>query len=50
MYHEVAALRERVPAWQEGKPLFALDTHGPDLCEEKVYFLGSPNESSGASG
>ena len=41
-YPEVAALKERLPAWTEGRPLVFLDLHDPALrtdIHETVHFL-----------
>jgi hypothetical protein len=41
-YPEVAALKERLPAWTEGRPLVFLDLHNPALrtdIHETVHFL-----------
>ena len=42
LYREVAALKERMPAWAEGRPLVFLDLHNPALktdIHETVHFL-----------
>ena len=41
-YPEVAALKERLPAWSEGRPLVFFDIHDPALrtdIHETVHFL-----------
>ena len=50
-YTEVAALKERVPAWSEGRPLVFLDLHDPALrsdIHESVHFL-EPEEQDQAA-
>jgi len=54
IYPEVRAITEQVPLWQNGKPLFSLDLHGPGLraqpsgnqpennTTESIYFTGPP--------
>jgi hypothetical protein len=47
IYSSVAAIRERLPAWADGKLRFAMDMHcpaarGPD--HEIVYFVGGQDE------
>jgi hypothetical protein len=44
VHPSVAALRERVPAWLQGKLAFALDLHCPHIrggTNEHIYFVGS---------
>jgi len=50
-YPEVAALKERLPAWSEGRPLVFLDLHDPALrsdIHETVHFL-EPEERDQAA-
>jgi hypothetical protein len=47
IHPEVAAIRERLPAWSAGKLRFAMDMHCPAArgpTHEIVYFVCGPNE------
>jgi hypothetical protein len=49
IYASVAAIRERLPAWSQGKLRFALDMHCPWIrggLNETIYFVGGPNEKA----
>lgn len=47
IHPEVAAIRQRLPAWSAGKLTFAMDLHCPAArgpTHEIVYFVGGPDE------
>lgn len=48
IYPEVAALREQVPAWLQGKPVFALDFHCPYLDDQEIQLIGGPDQAAWA--
>lgn len=45
IYPQVAALRERLPAWSDRRLRVALDLHCPELLARSIYFVGGPNEA-----
>ena len=48
IYPQVKAIRERLPAWSDGKLRVALDLHCPHIRgthNEWIYFVGGPNEN-----
>ena len=47
IYPQVKAIRERLPAWSDGKLRIALDLHCPHIRgthNEWIYFVGGPDE------
>lgn len=48
IHPEVAAIRERLPAWSQGRLRFAMDMHCPSIRgrdHEIIYFVGGPNDA-----
>lgn len=48
LYPAVAALREKVPAWSQGRLRLAIDLHAPSRRDERIYFAGPKSDSAAA--
>lgn len=46
IYPAVAALRQQIPAWSDGRLTLAIDLHAPSRREEKIYFAGPRGEEA----